>query len=145
MLQQQYSVSKNSFSPQLSTMFLSDIWTVWCQYYYGFVNPRGSDTVCSSAHAKCDNLALSTKAEAEKALTGIDTSGLRESFSHALSFSIPPLALYCNHRPAYSDLVFGVPLVGFAINQDNVPKAIRMCLEEVEKRGLDAHKIYSVS
>ena len=94
---------------------------------------------------KCDNMAISTKAEVEKALTGTDASGLRESFSHALSFSIPPLTLYCNYRPAYSDLIFGVPLLGFTTNQDNVPKAIRMCMDEVEKRGLDTHKIYSVS
>ncbi|KAH8989327.1 Rho GTPase activation protein [Lactarius hatsudake] len=64
------------------------------------------------------------------------------SLGHALSFSIPPLTLYCNYRPdAYSDLIFGVPLVDLTTD---VPKVIRMCIEEVEKRGLDTHKIYSV-
>ena len=93
---------------------------------------------------KCDNLAMSTKAEVEKALTGTDASGLRASFSHALSFAIPPLTLYCNYRSANSDLIFGVPLASFGTHQGNVPKAMRMCMEEVEKRGLDTENIYSV-
>ncbi|KAI9433269.1 hypothetical protein H4582DRAFT_2082416 [Lactarius indigo] len=91
------------------------------------------------------NLAMNTGAEVEKALTGTDTSGLRASLGHALSFSIPPLTLYCNYRPdAHSDLIFGIPLVNLTTDQDNVPKVIRMCIEEVEKRGLNTHKIYSL-
>ena len=93
---------------------------------------------------------MSTRAEAEKAFTGTDTSGLRASFDHGFSLSIPPLTLYCNYRPdAYSDLIFGLPLACPLVNsasiQDNVPKVIRLCIDEVEKRGLDTHKIYSVS
>ncbi|KAI9453211.1 Rho GTPase activation protein [Lactarius psammicola] len=99
----------------------------------------------TTAYIKHGNLAMNTSAEVEKALDGTDMSGLRASFGHALSFSIPPLTLYCNYRPdAYSDLVFGVPLVNHKANQDNVPKVIRMCIEEVEKRGLNTHKIYSL-
>ena len=102
--------------------------------------------VCSTARTKHGDMAMSTSADVGRALAGTDTSGLRASFGHALSFSIPPLTLYCNYRPdAYSDLVFGVPLVNLTTNQDNVPKVIRMCIEEVEKRGLDTQKIYSVS
>ncbi|KAH9029692.1 hypothetical protein EDB85DRAFT_1508865 [Lactarius pseudohatsudake] len=96
----------------------------------------------TEACTKRGNLATNTGAEVENALTGADTSGLRMSLGHALAFSIPPLTLYCNYRPdAYSDLIFGVPLVNLTID---VPKVIRMCIEEVEKRGLDTHKIYSV-
>ncbi|KAI9433271.1 hypothetical protein H4582DRAFT_2101678 [Lactarius indigo] len=108
---------------------------------------RDFDTVYSTAYIKHGNLAMSTSAEVEKALSGTDTSGLRASFGHALSFSIPPLTLYCNYRPnTYSNLIFGVPLVNLVTNQDrdNVPKVIRMCIEEVEKRGLNTHKVYSV-
>ncbi|KAI9429810.1 Rho GTPase activation protein, partial [Lactarius indigo] len=97
------------------------------------------------ACVKYENLAMSTRAEVEKALAGTDTSGLTASLRHFLSISIPPLALYCNHRPdAYSDLVFGVPLVDLTTNVDNVPKVMRMCIDEVEKRGLNTHKIYSL-
>ncbi|KAH9017038.1 Rho GTPase activation protein, partial [Lactarius hengduanensis] len=96
----------------------------------------------TEACTKRGNLATNTGAEVENALTGADTSGLRMSLGHALAFSIPPLTLYCNYRPdAYSDLIFGVPLVNLTID---VPKVIRMCIEEVEKRGLDTHKIYSL-
>ncbi|KAH9038036.1 hypothetical protein EDB83DRAFT_2524610 [Lactarius deliciosus] len=99
----------------------------------------------TEACTKRGNLATNTGAEVENALTGTDTSGLRMSLGHALSFSIPPLTLYCNYRPdAYSNLIFGVPLVDVTTNQDYVPKVIRMCIEEVEKRGLDTHKIYSL-
>ncbi|KAH9161027.1 hypothetical protein EDB89DRAFT_810156 [Lactarius sanguifluus] len=98
----------------------------------------GMTTACT----KHVNLAMSTSAEA---LAGTDASGLRASFGHALSISIPPLTLYCNYRPdVYSDLIFGVPLVNLSVNQDCVPKVIRTCIEEVEKRGLNTHKIYLV-
>ncbi|KAI9433262.1 Rho GTPase activation protein [Lactarius indigo] len=91
------------------------------------------------------NLAINTGAEVEKALVGADTSGLKAFLDHALSLSIPPLALYCNYRPnAHSTLIFGAPLVNLTTDQDNVPKVIRMCIEEVEKRGLNTRKIYSV-
>ncbi|KAH9029694.1 Rho GTPase activation protein [Lactarius pseudohatsudake] len=101
----------------------------------------GLTTACTT-HVK---QAMSTSAEVETSLAGTDTSDLRASFGHALSYSIPPLTLYCNYRPnAYSNLIFGVPLVNLTTNRDYVPKVIRMCIEEVEKRGLDTHKIYSV-
>jgi hypothetical protein len=89
---------------------------------------------------------MSTRTEVEIALARTDMSDLRASFRRALSFSIPPLALYRNSRPgAYSELTFGVPLVDIETSEDHVPKVMRMCIEEVEKRGLNTHKIYSVS
>ncbi|KAI9433252.1 hypothetical protein H4582DRAFT_2131697 [Lactarius indigo] len=98
-----------------------------------------------AACTKRGNLATNTGAEVEKALVIADTSSLRASFGHALSFSIPPLTLYCNYRPdAHSTLIFGVPLVNLTTDQGNVPKVITMCIKEVEKRGLNAPKIYSV-
>jgi hypothetical protein len=104
------------------------------------------DTDCSTARTKCNDLAMNARARVKKVFAGTDTSGLRASFGHAFSLSVPPLTLYCNARPEpYSDLIFGVPLLNSATSQDYVPKVIRMCIEEVEKRGLDTHKIYSVS
>ncbi|KAH8996989.1 hypothetical protein EDB86DRAFT_3243261 [Lactarius hatsudake] len=98
-----------------------------------------------AACVKYDDLAMSTRAEVVKALAGTDTSGLMASFRRALSFSIPPSTLYRNSYPsAYSDLIFGVPLVDLETNQDNIPKVIKLCIEEVEKRGLDTKKIYSL-
>ncbi|KAH9020709.1 Rho GTPase activation protein [Lactarius hengduanensis] len=118
-------VLKSLFSRRLSRTPLPNIWTVWSCIKY-------------------DNLAMSTRAEVAKALAGTDTSGLTASFRHSLSLSVPPLALYCNHLPdAYSDLIFGVPFLDLTTNEDNVPKVMRMCIDEVEKRGLNTHKIYS--
>jgi hypothetical protein len=89
---------------------------------------------------------LNTKSEAENVLDTTDTSDLRASFRRALSFSIPPLILYRDYRPGgYSNLIFGVPLVDYATSEGNVPKVMRMCMEEVEKRGLDIDGLYPVS
>jgi hypothetical protein len=104
--------------------------------------------------------------EAEKVLARRDTSesDLRASFRRALSFSIfffffffffgpisfsiPPPTFYRNHCPSAhpnSGLLFGVPLVGLETNQDNVSKVMKICIEEVEERGLDTKGIYSVN
>jgi len=89
---------------------------------------------------------MSTRTEVEKALTGTDTSGLMVSFRRALSFSIPPVTLYRNYHPdACPNLMFGIPLVGPTANQGSVPRVMQICIEEVEKRGLNTNKIYSVS
>jgi hypothetical protein len=89
---------------------------------------------------------MKTKAEAENDFDPTDTSELRASFRRALSFSIPPLTLYRDYRPGgYSNLIFGVPLVDHATSEGNVPEVMRMCMEEVEKRGLNIDGLYTVS
>ncbi|KAI9429823.1 Rho GTPase activation protein [Lactarius indigo] len=97
-----------------------------------------------TACVKHDKLVTSTKTRVEKAVAGADTSDLRASFRRTLSFAIPLPTLYRNYRPgAYSDLIFGVPLVDVETNEDDVPKVMKMCIEEVEKRGMDTNEIYS--
>ena len=109
-------------------------------------NLRNFNTACSTTCAKYDDLAVNTKEGVENALGRADTSDLRASFGRALSFSIPPLTLYRNYRPdGYLKLNFGVPLVDHEINEDNVPKVMRMCIEEIEKRGLNIEKLHWVS
>ena len=92
---------------------------------------------------------MRTKAAVKNALAGRDESDLRASFRQALSFSIPPVSLYRNYninRPGpYSKLIFGAPLLDLETTQDNVPKVVRMCIEEVEKRGLKTKNLYLVS
>ncbi len=84
-------------------------------------------------------------ADIQQALAGVDTFDLRASLHLALSYSIPPLTLYHNYHPgANSDLIFGIPLGDITTNRDYVPKVMRMCIEEVERRGMHAEKIYSV-
>ncbi|KAN0140303.1 hypothetical protein V8E53_002199 [Lactarius tabidus] len=98
--------------------------------------------------AMYDNLAISTGEEVEKVLARSDTFefDLRASFRRALSFSIPPPTFYRNHCPSAhsnSGLIFGVPLVDLETNQDKISKVMRICIEEVEKRGLNTKGIYS--
>ena len=108
-------------------------------------NLPGFNIAYSKACAKNDDIAKRTGAEVENALGGIDMSDLKVSFRQALSFSTPPLILYRIDRPGrYSKSIFGVPLVDLGMNEEKVPKVMRMCIEEVEKRGLNIDKIYSV-
>lgn len=92
-------------------------------------------------------LAINTWSEVEKALTGPDTHDLAASLRRSLAFSIPPVTFFRNFRVGgHSDAIFGVTLIDHATSrdrEDEVPKIIRVCIEEVEKRGLNANKIYS--
>ena len=104
-----------------------------------------SDLTRRAACTAHNDIAKSTREEVENALDGVDKSDLRVSLRRAIGFSIPPLTLYHNYRPGvYSNLIFGVPLVDLGLNEDKVPKVMRMCIEEVEKRGINVDKIYSV-
>ncbi|KAI9456988.1 hypothetical protein BJY52DRAFT_1187604 [Lactarius psammicola] len=100
----------------------------------------GLTTACT----EYDNLATSTRAEVKKALAGADTPDLTASCRHSLSFSIPPPIVVRSYRPGYSNLIFGIPLVDVETDEDNVPKVMRMCIEEVEKRGLNGIHYYSI-
>ncbi|KAH9007699.1 hypothetical protein EDB83DRAFT_700185 [Lactarius deliciosus] len=91
------------------------------------------------------DLTMGTRPIVWKALNGRDGSGLAGSFHRAFSLSVPPLTLYRNYRSSgYSNLIFGVPLVDPTADQYSIPKVIGMCIAEVEKRGLNTHKIYSL-
>ncbi|KAH9033843.1 hypothetical protein EDB84DRAFT_1561580 [Lactarius hengduanensis] len=91
------------------------------------------------------DLTMGTRPIVWKALNGRDGSGLAGSFHRAFSLSVPPLTLYRNYRSSgYSNLIFGVPLVDPKADPYYVPKVIGMCIAEVEKKGLNAHKIYSL-
>ena len=106
------------------------------------------DMACSKACTTNGVIAKRTGAEVESALSGTDTSNLKVFFRQALYFSTPPLILYRNCRPgAYSNLIFGVPLAFLGMNdsEEKVPNVMKMCIDEIEKRGLNVDKIYSVS
>ncbi|KAH8997043.1 hypothetical protein EDB86DRAFT_2917669 [Lactarius hatsudake] len=105
------------------------------------------DTLVNSSFGKHTYLAINTRSEVEKALSGPDTHDLAASFRRALTFATPPVTFYRNFRVGgYSDAIFGVTLADYASSRDRedmVPKIIRVCTEEVEKRGLNTNKIYS--
>ena len=101
---------------------------------------------CSNACANYGDLAKSTGADVEEALRRTDSPDLKASFRRALSIAIPPPTVYCNFcSDGDSELIFGIPLVDLTTDEDNIPKVMKMCIEEVEKRGLNTRKIYAVS
>ena len=57
--------------------------------------------------------------------------------------------LYYNyHVGECRDLIFGVSLADYATargSENDVPIVLRLCIEEIDKRGLDAEGIYRVS
>ncbi len=119
--------------------------------YERIVRFRDTNSVCpsSSSCGKHTYLAISTRSEVEKALVTPDTHDLAASFRRALAFSLPPITFYRNFRVGgRSDAVFGITLVDYATSRDRegrVPKIIGICIEDVEKRGLNINKIYAVS
>ena len=143
----QCSISNYSFSGQPSKTLFSNIWIVWCQSHLCTCGTfQKSDMTCSNVRATCHDTVKGTGEEVVDALRRADTSDLKSSFRRALSYSAPRLALYRNYRPVRDlNLIFGVPLEDHEVNEDKVPKLMRMCIEEVEKRGLNINKIYSVS
>lgn len=101
---------------------------------------------CSKAFTTHGDNAKRTGEEVKNALGGTDASGLTVTFRRAVSLSTPPSTLYHNYRSGgYSKLIFGVPLVDLGMSEDKVPKIMRICIEEIEKRGLNVSQIYSVS
>ena len=79
-----------------------------------------------------------------------DVAKLKSSIPHALASAIPDPILYehglvgeCN------DLIFGFSLVDYAtanvLSEGSIPKIVRICIEEIDKRGLECEGIYRVS
>ena len=85
----------------------------------------------------------------EKISAKTDTSVLTTSLRSSFALSVPPRTYYYNYDAGEcSDLVFGVSLVDYAAareGQNNVPHIIKLCIEEVDKRGLGVEGIYAVS
>ncbi|KAI0768636.1 hypothetical protein BD413DRAFT_563758 [Trametes elegans] len=81
-----------------------------------------------------------------------------ERDSTALSSNIPRLLVAATPKPIYyynynvgecKDLIFGVSLVDYAtargLSDGEIPKIVRICIDDIEQRGLDAEGIYRVS
>lgn len=76
--------------------------------------------------------------------------GVHAYIAQSLASSIPTPILYHNyHVGECKDLIFGFSLQDYATSRDlpegEIPKIVRICIEEVDRRGLDAEGIYRVS
>lgn len=66
-----------------------------------------------------------------------------------VKYSIPGRTLYTNYYVGdCNDLIFGVGLVDYATSRSlqdgQIPKLVKICIDEVDKRGLNAEGIYRV-
>lgn len=79
-----------------------------------------------------------------------DVAKLKSNIPTSLASAIPDPILYehglvgeCN------DLIFGFSLVDYAtansLPEGSIPKIVRICIEEIDKRGLESEGIYRVS
>ncbi|KAI0252694.1 hypothetical protein BJV78DRAFT_331476 [Lactifluus subvellereus] len=107
-----------------------------------------ADTMIAT-YATQNCLAIHARSAVEKVSGETDTSILGASLRRSLALSIPQPTLYYNyHVGECQDLIFGVTLVDYATaraSENEVPKTLRICIDEVDKRGLDAEGIYRVS
>lgn len=76
--------------------------------------------------------------------------GVNVYIAQSLAASIPIPTLYHNfYVGECKDLIFGFSLQDYATARDlpegELPKIVKICIEEVDKRGLEAEGIYRVS
>lgn len=79
-----------------------------------------------------------------------DTAFISSYIPKLLAASIPKPINYYNYNVGEcKDLIFGVSLVDYAtargISDGEIPKIVRICIQEIELRGMDAEGIYRVS
>ena len=72
------------------------------------------------------------------------------SIPQYLASALPKPVLYYNFFVGECrDLIFGFSLVDYAtarnLSDGKIPRIVRLCIEEVDKRGLDLEGIYRVS
>ncbi|KAF9229718.1 RhoGAP-domain-containing protein [Gyrodon lividus] len=119
-----------------------------------------SSTVKSVLEKYIDNMTATTMTQtqlsehARSMVTRIspekDVSLITTHIPQFLTSLIPKPVLYYNYNVGEcSDLIFGVSLVDYATSrglwETEVPKIVRICIQEVDERGLEAEGIYRVS
>ncbi|KIJ21430.1 hypothetical protein PAXINDRAFT_164934 [Paxillus involutus ATCC 200175] len=119
-----------------------------------------SSTVKSVLEKYIDNMTATTMTQtqlsehARSVVTKIspdkDVSLITTHISRSLTFLLPKPVLYYNYNVGEcSDLIFGVSLVDYAtsrgLGEMEIPKIVRICVQEIDERGLEAEGIYRVS
>lgn len=78
-----------------------------------------------------------------------DTLGISTSMSQLIASGTPKPVYYYNfHVGECRDLIFGVSLVDYATSkpllEGDVPKIVKICIKEIEERGMNTEGIYRV-
>ncbi|KAG2123602.1 hypothetical protein DEU56DRAFT_829349 [Suillus clintonianus] len=119
-----------------------------------------SNTVKNVMEKYLDNMTATTttqtqlsshgRSAADKISPEKDVSLVTTFIPRSLASAIAKPILYYNYNVGEcNDLIFGFSLVDYAtaqgLGEGDVPKIMRICVEEVDQRGLDAEGIYRVS
>jgi RhoGAP domain len=108
-----------------------------------------SNAAHSATYTTQNYLATHARSAVDNVSAETDTSILAASLRRSLALSIPSPTLYYNYQVGEcQDLIFGVTLADYATargSENDVPKILRICIDEIDKRGLDAEGIYRVS
>ncbi|KAI0963113.1 hypothetical protein AcW1_000286 [Taiwanofungus camphoratus] len=79
-----------------------------------------------------------------------DSASIGSQIPRLVSAAVPKPVYYYNYNVGEcKDLIFGVSLVDYAtarnLGEGEIPRIVRICIKEIEKRGLDAEGLYRVS
>ncbi|TFK93518.1 RhoGAP-domain-containing protein [Polyporus arcularius HHB13444] len=86
----------------------------------------------------------------EKISPNRDSAAIAARIPRLLAATTPKPIYYYNYNVGEcKDLIFGVSLVDYATArgqlEGDIPKIVRICIEDIDRRGLDAEGIYRVS
>lgn len=78
-----------------------------------------------------------------------DAKSISQHIPQLLAAASPKPQFYYNYSVGEcKDLIFGVSLVDYAtsrgLQDGEIPKIVKLCLKEIEDRGMDAEGIYRV-
>ena len=86
----------------------------------------------------------------EKINPEYDTALISNDIPRLIASATPKPMYYQNyHVGECRDLIFGVSLVDYAtakgLGEGEIPKIVKLCIKEIDERGLDAEGLYRVS
>ncbi|KAK7064562.1 Rho GTPase-activating protein 27 [Favolaschia claudopus] len=95
-------------------------------------------------------LSIHARSVVDKISPETDTSKLQASIPRSLASAIPDRELYeSGHVGPCNDLIFGFSLLDYAmahnLPEGEPPKIVRICIKELDQRGLECEGIYRVS
>ncbi|CDO72738.1 hypothetical protein BN946_scf184990.g21 [Trametes cinnabarina] len=121
---------------------------------------ESSETVKKAIEVYIDNLTAAAATQShlcehgrrmvDKIVPQRDSAAIAESIPRMLAAATPKPVYYYNYNVGEcKDLIFGVSLVDYAtarsLPDGEIPKIVRICIQDIEQRGLDAEGIYRVS
>jgi hypothetical protein len=86
----------------------------------------------------------------ERISPAVDVGAVTQRISRAIASAVPAPVLYHNYVVGEcNDLIFGVSLGDYAharnLPDGEIPKIVRLCIAEVDARGLECEGIYRVT